>query len=58
MTPLMLRIMTGQEDTMLLHHISALEAMSSGRNGSAGISERERATLALAYERLEFITRP
>lgn len=55
MTPLMLKIMCGEADGRLLDIISDLEAI---RDNGFGISPMESATLNLAYNRLEQITRP
>lgn len=58
MNPLMLKIMMGQEDKRLLHHIDFLEACRTGQNGSAGISPNELAILQAAWDRLDLITTP
>jgi len=51
MTPLELRIGLGMEDTRLLEYIDKLESEDFN------LSDVEYRTLALAYERLDTITR-
>lgn len=56
MTPLVARIIAGEEDDNLLEHIRTLEYMRS--TSARGLSPGEEATLSKCWDRLEQLTHP
>lgn len=58
MKPLQVQIMLGQQDDRLLEHIKNLEGFKQGFGGNARLSDGEKLTLQMCWDRLELITRP
>lgn len=56
MTPLVARIIAGEEDDNLLEHIRALEHLRAV--SARGLSPGEEATLSKVWDRLEQLTHP
>jgi len=56
LTPLMVRILCGDEDAHLLEIIATIDGFKA--HGSARVSQRELDTRRLAWVRLDDITRP
>lgn len=58
MTPLQIQIPLGWHDERLLVHIDRLEGMKHGFGGNARLSDGEKLTLQMCWDRLELVTRP